>query len=166
MRVESLLPRVMKYVLIDDECWEWTGCIDYQGYGSTWDGHRGQRAHRAVYEFLVGPIPAGMTLDHLCHTRATECPGGALCLHRRCVRPNHLEPVPMAENLDRSPLAPATINKQKTHCHRNHLLPETPNKTGRRPCPECRPIDNHLNYLKRLANGQEAVRRRKRKRSK
>lgn len=45
-------------------------------------------AHRFVYELLVGPIPAGLTIDHLC--RVTSC-----------VRPDHLEPVTNAENVRR-----------------------------------------------------------------
>lgn len=45
-------------------------------------------AHRAMYEQEVGPIPAGMELDHLCRTRS-------------CIRPEHLEPVAHATNLQR-----------------------------------------------------------------
>lgn len=42
-------------------------------------------AHRWAYEFLVGEIPEGLTLDHLCRNKA-------------CVMPDHLEPVTQAEN--------------------------------------------------------------------
>lgn len=48
-----------------------------------------RRAHRVVYESLVGPIPAGLELDHTCRVR-------------RCVNPDHLEPVTHAENQRRS----------------------------------------------------------------
>jgi hypothetical protein len=41
-------------------------------------------------ESLIGPVPAGMVLDHLCHTLATDCIGGPRCQHRRCVNPAHL----------------------------------------------------------------------------
>jgi len=46
------------------------------------------RAHRFAYELLVGPIPEGMDLDHVCGVRL-------------CVWPEHLEPVTHAENLRR-----------------------------------------------------------------
>jgi hypothetical protein len=46
------------------------------------------KAHRFAYMLLVGAIPPGLTLDHLCGQPA-------------CVRPEHLEPVTNAENLRR-----------------------------------------------------------------
>jgi hypothetical protein len=56
-------------------------------------------AHRYAYEWLIGPIPIGLDLDHLCRTR-------------ECVNPNHLEPVTRKENIRRSDLvgrAPKTM---------------------------------------------------------
>ena len=49
-------------------------------------------AHRAAYALDVGPIPEGLTIDHLCRVR-------------HCVRPDHLEPVTQAENTRRAALA-------------------------------------------------------------
>lgn len=46
-------------------------------------------AHRAVYEVVVGPIPEGMTLDHLCRVTL-------------CVNPEHLEPITRSENSRRA----------------------------------------------------------------
>lgn len=72
-------------------CWLWTGAISGgTGYGSfaTMLGRnerKGVGAHRWAYEALVGPIPEGLVLDHLCAVR-------------RCVRPEHLEPVTIGEN--------------------------------------------------------------------
>ena len=37
-------------------------------------------AHRYFYTLIMGPIPEGLDLDHLCKIRC-------------CVNPNHLEPV-------------------------------------------------------------------------
>lgn len=68
-------------------CWEWTGSRT-NGYGyTTHCGTRG-RVHRIVWTLLVGPIPAGMQLDHLCRNRA-------------CCNPDHLEPVTQQENIRR-----------------------------------------------------------------
>lgn len=82
------------------DCWMWISRVDRYGYGKFTLLGRDLIAHRWGYTELVGAIPAGLTLDHLCHTRvADECnvlPG--LCLHRRCVNPAHLEPVTLLEN--------------------------------------------------------------------
>lgn len=71
-----------------DGCWHWTGAKYGNGYGAFWTGHRNERAHRAMYELLVGAIPTGLTIDHLCSVR-------------HCVNPAHLEPVTLAENVRR-----------------------------------------------------------------
>ena len=62
-------------------CWLWTGALDRDGYGR----HGGSFAHRAVWEMVEGPIPAGLEMDHLCFVRC-------------CVNPSHLEPVTRLEN--------------------------------------------------------------------
>ena len=72
-----------------DGCWLWTASVDRCGYGRTKIGSRKLGAHRVVYELLIGPIEAE-TLDHLCRVRS-------------CVRPSHLEPVSLRENLWRRP---------------------------------------------------------------
>lgn len=69
-------------------CWLWTGTIERTGYGRFWLGGRQEIAHRASYALLIGPIPEGLTIDHLCRVRA-------------CVNPDHLEPVTLAENIRR-----------------------------------------------------------------
>ena len=74
-------------------CWLWLGQVNAWGYGhfrrTLAPGvHRTVKAHRFAYTLAVGPIPPGLTLDHLCGWPA-------------CVRPEHLEPVSAAENLRR-----------------------------------------------------------------
>ena len=109
----------------DGECWRWTAAIDKHGYGRFSMGGRMRLAHRMSYEGLVGPIPQGMDLDHLCRNRA-------------CVNPYHLEPVSRSVNLSRSPLMARGQNK--THCPRGHMY--TPENTrittqGARACRTC-----------------------------
>lgn len=86
-----------KIARADTGCWLWTASFDRaNGYGKIWMPSVGamRKAHRVIYELLVGPIPDGLTLDHLCLVTA-------------CVNPAHLEPVTMAENIRRKPRATA-----------------------------------------------------------
>lgn len=70
------------------DCWLWTGPVDVNGYGHVNVGSTTTTAHRAVFRGLVGDIPIGLELDHLCRVR-------------HCVNPDHLQPVTHAENVQR-----------------------------------------------------------------
>jgi hypothetical protein len=124
----------------DDECWPWQGMIGKTGsYGVLTVARRKIYAHRVAYELLVGPIPDGLTLDHLCHTRDTTCPGGKACVHRRCVNPAHLEPVSGRINRLRGRSMPA-LNAAKTHCKHGHPFDAANtyvDKHGHRDCRTC-----------------------------
>jgi hypothetical protein len=82
------LGRLQKYVEVTGFCWLWTGAVGSSGHGRIRPHGRLLQAHRWVYELLVGPIPEGLDLDHLCRIR-------------RCVNPDHLEPVTRQLNLAR-----------------------------------------------------------------
>lgn len=71
-----------------DDCWLYRGNLNTNGYGRARRNGATIAAHRYVYELMVGPIPAGLTLDHLCRTRA-------------CCNPAHLEAVTLKENIRR-----------------------------------------------------------------
>lgn len=122
-------------------CWLWTRAVRKKdGYGHFRAGADTVKAHRFAYALLVGPIPDGLVLDHKCHNEATSCPGG-LCLHRRCVNPAHLDPVPVGENTRRGQAAEVNRarNAARTHCKRGHeFTPENTLRgtTGRR-CRTC-----------------------------
>lgn len=72
-------------------CWEWMGPRHYKGYGKTGTpGPDGSRfAHRVMYQYLVGPIPTGLVLDHVCENKP-------------CINPRHLEPVTVRVNTIRA----------------------------------------------------------------
>lgn len=93
----------------DSACVDWPLFVNKAGYGHARALGIQGLAHRLAYTIYVGEIPKGLTLDHLCR-------------NRRCVNPHHLEPVPLAENIARSPNALSTINRRKTHCNRGHPL--------------------------------------------
>lgn len=89
-------------------CWQWMAGKNPRGYGSFRNG-RMVAAHRYAYELLVGPIPEGLHLDHLCRNTS-------------CVNPAHLEPVTCAENIRRGETG---INmRSRTHCPQGHPLVE------------------------------------------
>lgn len=117
-RTQSPADRFWAKVDKTDDCWLWTASTN-NGYGSISLGARKRvQAHRFAYELLVGPIPDGLELDHLCRVR-------------HCVNPAHLEPVTARENQLRS-LSVSGINAAKTHCIWGHEY--TPENTYIRPC--------------------------------
>lgn len=97
---DPLLAHMADKFTVGDGCWDWHGATNDSGYGIV----RKQRAHRVLYELLIGPIPEGLVLDHLCRNRA-------------CVRPAHLEPVTRGENVRRGTHGG---NALKTECPQGH----------------------------------------------
>lgn len=116
--------RFFEKVDVTGPCWEWRGGVNEQGYGCFYAGpgapKKDMYAHRWCWEHLVGPIPDGLTLDHLCRNTI-------------CVNPDHLEPVTNSENVRRRMF-------KRTWCASGrHLLEETATvrPTGKRYCAEC-----------------------------
>lgn len=110
-----------------DECWPWTastrGDSQHGLYGNIKFKGKVVGSHRLVYECLVGPIPAGLTIDHLCKNTL-------------CMNPDHMEVVTNAENARRG----RKHNRGKTHCFQGHeFTPEnTRTYNGMRTCITCR----------------------------
>ncbi|MFZ2886530.1 MAG: HNH endonuclease signature motif containing protein [Minisyncoccia bacterium] len=95
------------YVKKTQTCWLWTGA-KRSGYGRVAIKRKVYQAHRIAYEKEHGPIPKGLTLDHLCRVPS-------------CVNPDHLEAVTRGENVLRG-IGIAAMNARKTHCKRGHEL--------------------------------------------
>lgn len=105
-----------------DDCWQWLGTINPRGYGLFFDGERMVAAHRWAYEHFIGPIPAGLYIDHLCHQ---NCAGGNGCLHRSCVNPAHMEPVTNRTNVVRGMAARGDSAIKRGEAVGNSILRES-----------------------------------------
>lgn len=124
-------------------CWEWVGFLDRHGYGEFRQRRMSERfcwrAHRVAYEQLVGQIPNGLDLDHLCRVRC-------------CVNPDHLEPVTRSENLRRSPTKGRRIGLDGfPECVNGHSVrPDSSrlDKFGYTVCRKCS-YDRHLEFKQR-----------------
>lgn len=107
-------------------CWRLPGKLTSEGYSQFRSDGLHYLGHRAIYEHLIGPIPEGLTLDHLCR-------------HTWCVHPNHVDPVTCQVNTLRG-VGPTAWNARKTKCPNGHPY-DTKNtfidKNNRRHCRIC-----------------------------
>lgn len=127
-----------KVVLGNNGCLEWIGAHSSTGYGSI--GRKGKvyRAHRFSYQMLVGDIPDGKVLDHICR-------------NKNCVAPDHLEIVTQLINTHRgTPFA--ARNAKVKNCPKGHSYSKentTINKKGSRVCIECK-RSRSREYMKKI----------------
>lgn len=144
-RLLSFEEHLAKVVPSENGCWPWLGSLNENGYGQA-GAHR--KAHVLSYEHHIGSVPDGHDVGHLCHDRDDDCAGGAACLHRRCINPEHLAPQTRSVNL--------FARKPQRLCKRNHdLSPENVyviKATGSRQCRLCRTEMSAERNARRRAN--------------
>lgn len=144
---DSAQARIENSIEVDDAgCWNWMKYRNREGYGRIKLKNATSRlAHRVSYSVFVGPIPEGLTIDHLCRNRA-------------CVNPAHLEAVTTGVNTLRGETMPA-INARKTHCPQGHPFDAANTCTERlrsgslgRRCRTCK-LESAAAYRLRIAKG-------------
>jgi hypothetical protein len=107
MRRPTPAERFFGKVRKTETCWLWQGARYGSGYGEfKVASYTLVAAHRWSYAFHVGPIPAGLVIDHLCRVPL-------------CVNPGHLEAVTQRENTRRQ--------HRPTTCPQGHAF--TPGNT-------------------------------------
>lgn len=113
-------------------CWNWNRRLKKTGYGRFVVQVIEDYAHRVAYKLIVGEIPKGLSLDHLCQ-------------NKKCVNPDHLEPVTPTENTRRASV-------EYKICKRGH--PKTPEnvqrtKTGKENCKLCKKMHTQKTRAKK-----------------
>jgi len=97
-------------------CWLWLGAVtgknkpSDRGYGQLRVDGKSVLTHRFSYALCFGPIPKGMTIDHV------KARG---CTNTLCVNPYHLEVVTLKVNILRG-ISPSALHAKVTHCPQGH----------------------------------------------
>jgi hypothetical protein len=130
--------RFRKWVIVTPDHWIWKGAPESGGYGQTSVGGVRVMAHRWVWEWLVGPIPEGLKLDHTCRTTL-------------CVNPAHLEQVTQLVNVQRGLHC---FNDLRTTCVQGHDMTDPANRKkrdrGGYRCRECA-LESQRKHRRRAA---------------
>lgn len=145
------IKRLFKNVHIDsNECWNWQGAKDEDGYGFFAVTDQGKiyqtRVHRIVYAWAIGPVPKGIEgrkigqVDHLCRNTS-------------CCNPVHLELVTQRVNVARG-TSPIALAIKKTHCLHGHPLTKMRNRNRR----ECKTCDSTRHKTRLLGPNAERYR--------
>lgn len=119
-------------VIYSDDCWEWGGVKNKQGYGRFYFKGKQVAAHRWSYEYFIGKL-GGL---HCCHH----------CDNPGCVNPFHLFAGTAQDNVDDKMKKGRHQFKDKPLCKNGHkftkenTIVKTNNKTGGnyRICKACR----------------------------
>lgn len=96
-----------KFAEQPNDCWEWQGPLDKDGYGTFYLRRLNRRAHRVAWYWYHGEIPDGHVVNHTCQNRS-------------CVNPQHLNLASVTENVFLNSRSIPSVNRQKTHCRKGH----------------------------------------------
>jgi len=121
-----------------DDCWEWTGYRQSGGYGRLYLQGGVALAHRFSYGLLVGEIPQGLEIDHLCRNTS-------------CVNPDHLEAVTHQENMMRSANGYGLTGKCRPMGHEMTAKNTYITPAGARSCRTCKALKSVHYKAKRRA---------------
>ncbi|MER7447815.1 HNH endonuclease signature motif containing protein [Microbacterium sp. NPDC097977] len=139
----TVLARLCRARTVDEnDCWIWQKSLQKDGYGQISVRGRMKLAHRVSYELHVGPISAGLELDHTCRVRS-------------CVNPQHLEPVTSVVNTHRG-LDAIGWRRGGGACRRGHE--RTPDNCytdsrGKLQCRPCQRLNQARKYKRRADLG-------------
>ena len=129
-------------------CHEWTGCIDYHGYGQVWFEGKTHSVHRLTWALAYGPIADEIAIRHF------------VCDNPLCRNLEHLKPGTQADNIadrDAKGRHRTNGNEKKTHCKRMHLFDEANTyvrpTTGWRKCRVCA----NLNLIEHRKNKKVGI---------
>jgi len=133
------------YTVSRDGCWLWEKSNRDNGYVDFMEDRKRIRAHIWSYLFFIGEYDRALDVDHLCHNKS-DCKGGNDCMHRRCVNPNHLEPVSRRVNANRGKTGKYLSDRK--FCNHGHEFTEENTqinlsgaRKGIRRCRKCRSLD-------------------------
>lgn len=141
--------RFWDHVQKTDTCWDWIGSLNGGGGGYGKFTYKDENAkgkwpfvnaaaHRYSYKLLVGEIPDGLEIDHLCHRPI-------------CVNPAHMRLVTHRENM--------AARRNAGKCRAGHVMNETQKvwDCGRRVCGACYSLRLQTEKAARHARGLKKV---------
>ena len=119
-REKNITPDQMaeRHIMNTGQCINWTKYISKSGYGDVRINGKTYRVHRVEWEKVMGKIPNGFQIDHLCRNRA-------------CVKIDHMELVTNKENLRRGN-GICALNSRKSFCIKGHPYSEKNTYQNRR----------------------------------
>lgn len=127
------------------ECWMWTGARnDHSDYGRITLRQEKVYVHRLSYELFVGPIPEGLTIDHICRNTG-------------CLNPAHLRAVTQRDNTVKyGKTGACAVNSRRTYCKNGHPFDSNNTRVrhnGHRQCKTCNRHHDRERYRRRKNAG-------------